>query len=304
MQQRASYRAVVTEKQVLPAEDMAAEKLMRLRYNGQCRLCGVNLPVRTLAIFERSTKTVRCVDCAAPPAHGGRPDGEVEARSAVEAVSKLTFDPGAAGASARREHSRLVTKREDRVRAAHPKLGGLLLALSDEPQSAQAWRRGAIGEEKLGARLNSLITEDLVVLHDRRMPGSVANIDHIVITRSRVWVVDAKRYQGQRPELKVEGGLVRPEVVKLLVGRRDRTKLVDGVRKQVDVVRRIVGEVPVTGAMCFIDADWPLLGAAFTIREVEVVSPRRLGKRLAEDSDGELDVVSIGTLLASRLRTA
>jgi ribosomal protein L34 len=85
-----------------------------------------------------------------------------------------------------------------------------------------------------------LAANGLAVLHDRRIPGSKANIDHIAITGSGIWVIDAKRYKG-RPELKVEGGVLRPRVEKLLIGQRDCTKLVDGVLKQVDVVRDVVG---------------------------------------------------------------
>jgi hypothetical protein len=36
-----------------------------------------------------------------------------------------------------------------------------------------------------------------VVLHDRRIPGRRSNIDHLVIARSGVWVVDTKRYRGK-----------------------------------------------------------------------------------------------------------
>ena len=46
-------------------------------------------------------------------------------------------------------------------------------------------------------------------------------------------MVDAKRYKGC-PALRVEGGVLRPRVDKLLVGRRDCTKVLDGVLKQVE----------------------------------------------------------------------
>src|SRR5690348_3705725 len=39
----------------------ADEKRMRLRYAGICRMCGVDLPARTEAVYERTTKTVRCL---------------------------------------------------------------------------------------------------------------------------------------------------------------------------------------------------------------------------------------------------
>ncbi|WP_235835772.1 nuclease-related domain-containing protein [Arthrobacter terricola] len=145
-------------------------------------------------------------------------------------------------------------------------------------------------------------SDSVAVLHDRRIPGSKANIDHIAITPGGVWVIDAKRYKG-RPELKIEGGILRPRLEKLLVGRRDCTKLVDGVLKQVDVVRDLIGDVPVTGAMCFIDADWPLIGGAFSTRGVQVLWPKRLAKALVEQS-GNVHVASILELVATRLRSA
>ena len=40
-------------------------KRMRLRYAGLCRICGTSLDARTEAIYERGTKTVRCLTCAA-----------------------------------------------------------------------------------------------------------------------------------------------------------------------------------------------------------------------------------------------
>jgi hypothetical protein len=54
------------------------------------------------------------------------------------------------------------------------------------------------------------------------------------------------------------------------VGSRDCTKLVDGVLKQVDVVRGVLGnDVPVLGVLCFVEADWPLIGGNFTTRGVQ-----------------------------------
>ncbi|MGB3375417.1 MAG: nuclease-related domain-containing protein [Microbacterium sp.] len=109
------------------------------------------------------------------------------------------------GASTKRRRD----NRERSIRRKHPKLGGLILALSDEPQSTRAWERGAIGEEMLAARLKDL-PEPARVLNDRRLPGTRANIDHIVVAPSGVWVVDAKRYRAKRPTLRVEGGIIRP----------------------------------------------------------------------------------------------
>jgi hypothetical protein len=49
----------------------------------------------------------------------------------------------------------------------------------------------------LGAALDRLRSETLAVLHDRLIPGSNANIDHLAIGRAGVFVIDSKRYTGQ-----------------------------------------------------------------------------------------------------------
>lgn len=104
--------------------------------------------------------------------------------------------------------------------------------------------------------------------------------------------------------MKVEGGLLRPRTEKLLVGGRDRTKLVDGVLKQVDRVRAIVGDIPVTGVLCFIDADWPLIGGAFTTRGVEVLWPKKLYPRLTAPASFQFDVGALHRSLAKALPPA
>jgi hypothetical protein len=53
-------------------------------------------------------------------------------------------------------------------------------------------------------------------------------------------VIDAKTYKG-RPQLKVEGGFLRPRVQMLLVGGSDCTKFVDGVLRQTETVRAMIG---------------------------------------------------------------
>lgn len=115
-------------------------------------------------------------------------------------------------------------------------------------------------------------------------------------------MIDAKRYRG-RPELKIEGGILRPRVENLLVGRRGCTKLVDGVLKQVDLVRDAVAEVPVTGALCFVEADWPLFGGAFMTRGAHVFWPKRLPNLLEEGGVGPVDVAAVRESVASRFKS-
>ncbi len=71
--------------------------------------------------------------------------------------------------------------------------------------------------------------------------------------------MDAKKYRN-RPQLKVEGALLRPRVEKLLVGTRNCTSVVDGVIKQVAVIREHLDDtIPIHGVLCFVGADWPLI---------------------------------------------
>ena len=198
----------------------------------------------------------------------------------------------------RRERRRVASSNgarprvKERIRAKHPKLGGLILAVSDDPQSTTAWNTGALGEEKLGGGLDRLASETVRLLHDRRMPRSRANIDHLAVTPTGVYVIDAKKYRG-RPHLKIDGGLFRPRVERLLVGSRDCTKLVDGVLKQVDVVRGLLEPgVPVHGVLCFVEADWPLLGGNFTIREVHALWPKKLYRKLQAEGPLTADIIA------------
>jgi hypothetical protein len=113
--------------------------------------------------------------------------------------------------------------------------------------------KGTLGEERLGRRLNELASGSLHVLHDRGIPKSKGEHRPPRHHPTGVYAIDAKKYKG-RPRLRVEGGPLRPRVERLLGGTRDCTKLVDGVRKQVAIVRASVGnDVPVHGVLCFVE---------------------------------------------------
>lgn len=265
--------------------DVTTDKRMRLRYAGTCRVCGAAIAAGAPAVYERATRTVRCLECAEPAAAAGHADDG----------SAAPIESGTAGASARREYERRRTTREERVRTNHPKLAGVLLTVFPDPQSTQAWATGAEGEEHLGARLDALVSPTVRVLHDRRIPRTRANIDHLVVCPSGVFVVDAKKYQG-RPHLRVDGGLLRPRTQSLMVGSRNATTLVDGVHKQVALVRAALDNpalddpaldnpalaAAVRGVLCFVKADWPLIGGSFTIRDIDVLWPKKLAGLIGE----------------------
>jgi hypothetical protein len=213
------------------------------------------------------------------------------------------IDLGVAGASARREHERRRANREQRVREEHPRLGGLILAFSDEPSHQRMWERGAGGEELVARSLAKHLEPDVVVLHDRGIPGSRANIDHIAVAPSGVWVIDSKRYKGQVEISKPLFG--RP---RLTISGRDKTKLVEGLAKQVAYIGPIVSDIapgtPIHGALCFVDADLPLI-RTLTFNGYPLLYPKRLAKRINEPGPlAQEHVHELARALAAHFRAA
>lgn len=307
MDPRAANLAPVSEE----STSVVDVKRMRLRYAGTCMACGVPLAAGTTADYDRTSKTVACIVC--PPTDANTDQGErrdpsidvgsptvTEDAPAVEASPEVWERPtleavdGQGGASAAAEFQRRHGARRDRVLNSYPRMGKFLLAVFDDPQSTKAWSVGAEGERLLSEMLAGMAGESLRVLNDRRIPRTRANIDHLVVCPSGVFVVDAKRYRNARPALKVEGGLIRPRTELLTVAGRDRTTLVTGMQKQLDLVQTALADqpdIPVWGVLCFVEADWPLLGGPFTVNGVHVMSPKKLRAPLTHP--GPLDEARI-----------
>jgi hypothetical protein len=250
----------------------SATRQIKLRRPDRCAVCSTELAVGESAIWDPGARQARCLACVQPSA----PLASV------------------AGASAQREFERRREARKARQRERYGALGGVAAALSSGPQHERAWARGAEGEAKLAQMLEKRTADhDVVLLHDRRMPGSRANIDHIAIGRPGVFVIDAKRYAG-RIAVERRGGLLSPRTSHLIVGGRDKTKLVDGVLAQAEVVRACLtasghDEVPVQPVLCFIDGDWPWM-ARLEVQGVPVIWPRQAADLCR--ADGPLDSAS------------
>lgn len=281
---------------MMHSEPLDVAKEMSLRYAGRCRNCGTQIAARERAVYFRDSRSIACLACFRSQGMTGSDLAAREDQARPTMVEQVTLDTtyqpldepiieaGSAGASAQREYERRKSKREQRVRTAHPRIGGFLLAVTDDPQSTKAWATGAAGEMVLGRRLDGLANDTTFVLHDRRVPPTKANIDHIVVSSSGVFVIDAKKYKG-RPSLRIEGGFLRPRVEKLMIGSRDQTRLADGVTGQVGKVRAALqaanlGEVPVAGMLCFVEADWPLIGGDFTISNIRVLWPKKAASEI------------------------
>jgi nuclease-like protein len=251
---------------------MAARKL-ELRRADQCSRCGVTLAVGVVAWWDAARRTVTCVGCE---------------RGGSVAPPTPAPDRGRPGASLEREWERRRRNREQRTRGARPHLGGLLLAVQNPPQHEVAFQRGLAGERAVaeGLERRTATTGAVTLLHNRRMPGGRDDIDHIAIAPTGVYVIDAKDLKGK---LVVEVPWFGQP--KLKIGGRDRTKLLDGLERQIAAVRAALGRsgyatVPIQGVLCFTQADLPLWRTQ-KMRGHLLAYRKALAKRL--NTDGPLD---------------
>jgi Nuclease-related domain len=182
-----------------------------------------------------------------------------------------------AGLSARREaartRERLALERKSRSRLLTALVGPSAQAKRLAARERR-WATGAGGEEMLAKTLTQRCP-DALFLHDRRMPGSRANIDHIAVAATGVYVIDAKRYRG-----KIE---VRKPIfgkAKLTIGGRDRTKLVEGLAKQVAAVEAVLTDVepvtPVHGCFCFLAPEGLLADSGLPVIRTLTIGGYRL----------------------------
>ena len=320
-------------------EGQAGSRPIRVRWAGTCGRCSSPVPTRSLAWWDHQARSLTCLGCIPDPRLPAPPSRAVAVPEADEpdasdapvpssVVPSASVDPtpavpevlplgdqerGVAGASARAERARRSAKREARIRAEHPKIGGLILAISGDPTSTKVWDQGAVGEERVGARLDEARPQ-IEVLHDRRIPRSRANLDHLVVAPNGIWVIDTKRYLDQRVEPRAVGRRKAREL-HLFVGNRDRSNLVVSMHRQVAQVRDALAgapydAVPVRGALCFIGATVGLLARPFEIDGVLVTWPKHLIRPLLDVNGGadpglaEGDRTRIARHLADRFRPA
>jgi hypothetical protein len=87
---------------------------------------------------------------------------------------------------------------------------------------------------------------------------------------------------------------------KLLIGGRDSSKLVEGLAKQVALVRAALAEiapdVPIRGALCFVDSELPMLGT-LRFKGYPILRAKPLAKQI--NAAGPLSADEARTLLVA-----
>lgn len=259
---------------------------INLRYPGICTACGGRIAKGEPALHFASTKSVTCVTCP-PAARAAAPPR----RSPQE---QLTSHPGA---SAQREYERRVQKRQDELKERWgERAGGAVAWWEADKQSTAAWSTGAKGEREVAEYLEGkLAGTACVLLHDRKMPRSRANIDHLIVGPAGVTVLDAKNCKGKVRTERVGFGARRRTILR--VNGRDRTALIDGLKKQLDAVRSAVRSadaattLAVRGGLCWWNYDGLPLFGQLDVDGIPVLSPQSSYKLACEDGPLSADEI-------------
>jgi len=179
-------------------------------------------------------------------------------------------------------------------------LGGLAVAvlvgwrLRFRPsEQARAWQRGAAGERQTARLLDRLGRDGYVVFHDLALPDSPANLDHLVVGPSGVFVVDSKRWTGSVH--KSADGLIWHDHYRL-----DRTLAT--ICWQAETLGRLLG-VPVAPLICIHGADVQVGG--LRAQGVAIVPSFLLRSALGYDQVlSEVDIERYAATARMRLRPA
>ena len=221
-----------------------SSKESSLRFESTCELCGKKLAKGVKALYLSERKKIRCI-------------------SHDDVASS-----GVAGQSAKDKGLSIEAKRKAEIESIKY-IGKFIYPFLDPSKEAQKWARGAIGEMKIGKVIEEIANENMFkVLHDRKIPKSKANIDHILVTPKGVFIIDAKNYKG-KVEIRNDGGWFSTEKDKLIVDGRNRSKIVDGVHWQIKRMQEELNssklDCDIVGVLGFVDAYWPFFSKPIKI---------------------------------------
>lgn len=131
-----------------------------------------------------------------------------------------------------------------------------------------SWTSGANGEEATARLLAPLARRGYAVLHDRAIPGSKANLDHLVAGLFGVALVDSKNWRSKKSRLTITGGLLR-------YGRYDQTKALQTVVWEAQQAAKALG-VPVRPILAVHGAKVPAPRGRTELHGVTVIEAKKL----------------------------
>jgi hypothetical protein len=172
---------------------------------------------------------------------------------------------------------------------------------SPPSQMERDFEHGALGEERFGNEVNRFAARSggFGALHGLVPPGGHGDIDHIVVGPAGVTVIDAKLWTGKAS---IRRGTLR-------IGGRSKGACIEGVKSQVERVRRALSEaghgtVPVEAALCLVDGN--LGGPAAPLERVDSVAvgapPAVIARASRSGPLGLDDLRSVQATLAAHYR--
>lgn len=169
-----------------------------------------------------------------------------------------------------------------------------------ESVPARRFVQRAEGDRRARARLQLVEGQGVVVLNDRRIPGSAESIKLIAISPAGVFVIDTKSSKGLVHTMR-SGTIGNLGPHELHVGRRNCTQWVEDVKRQTQVVRATLegtpcGAVPVHPMLCLTRAEWGF-ASALRIGDVWVGWPRLVADEV--QSPGTLDSPAVEQVSAA-----
>lgn len=166
------------------------------------------------------------------------------------------------------------------------------VALVQASPAEQAWRKGASGERQVGRVLDSLQSSGVSTLHDRKLPGSAANVDHVVVGPSGVFTIETKSYTGRMT--------VRANGTQIWVSGRNRSSVLDQARRQAHVIEALLAgtgiDIPIHPVVCFVDTSLPMFSPK-QVGGVTICTLDNLARRIRQFPNPPLSSVAMTAIL-------
>jgi hypothetical protein len=138
---------------------------------------------------------------------------------------------------------------------------------------AVAWRQGAAGGRRTARLLAPLERQGWAILHDLALPGSRANLAHLVIGPGGVFVIDSKQYRGR---------LQLDAVGKLWHGRHPLAPALRAVSWEADQAARVLPDPGVAVVPIVVVHGAQVPWGKVVTNGVPVVAARRLPSLLCQ----------------------
>ncbi len=188
-------------------------------------------------------------------------------------------------------------------------VGPSMIEDADEEGNGRLWVRRSGRDRRSDARLEIDRDEGIVILNDRRVPGTRSQIKLIAVAPAGVFVIDAKDVKGL-VHTKRPGPISALGPDELHVGRRNCTQMLGAVAQQVEAVRQALNtkpwasDVPVHAILCLTRARWGF-ASPLELGDVWIGWPRLVSPRVRRPALMDSPMVNeVSLVLADRLPSA